>query len=46
MEELEASLAEVVAMLREDGEPAFEAERFRTQTMHVGKRPRASRDDS
>jgi predicted RNase H-like HicB family nuclease len=35
MEELEANLAEVVAMLLEDGEPNFEAEFVGTQTLHV-----------
>ncbi len=35
MEELEANLAEVVAMLLEDGEPNFEAEFVGTQTVRV-----------
>ncbi len=35
MEELEANLAEVVAMLLEDGEPTFEAEFVGTQTVRV-----------
>lgn len=35
MEELEANLAEVVAMLLEDGEPSFEAEFVGTQTVRV-----------
>jgi predicted RNase H-like HicB family nuclease len=35
MEELEANLAEVVAMLLEDGEPHLEAEFVGTQTVRV-----------
>ena len=35
MEELEANLAEVVAMLLEDGEPQLEAEFVGTQTVRV-----------
>ncbi|HWG33225.1 MAG TPA: type II toxin-antitoxin system HicB family antitoxin [Gemmatimonadaceae bacterium] len=35
MEELQANLAEVVAMLLEDGEPQLEAEFVGTQTVRV-----------
>ena len=35
MEELQANLAEVVAMLLEDGEPHLEAEFVGTQTVRV-----------
>jgi len=35
MEELEANLAEVIAMLLEDGEPHLEAEFVGTQTVRV-----------
>ena len=35
MEELRANLAEVIAMLLEDGEPHFEAEFVGTQTVRV-----------
>lgn len=35
MEELHANLAEVIAMLLEDGEPHFEAEFVGTQTVRV-----------
>lgn len=35
MEELQANLAEVVAMLLEDGEPHLEAEFIGTQTVRV-----------
>jgi len=35
MEELQSNLAEVIAMLLEDGEPHFEAEFVGTQTVRV-----------
>ena len=35
MEELQANLAEVIAMLLEDGEPQLEAEFVGTQTVRV-----------
>ncbi len=35
MEELEANLGEVIAMLLEDGEPELEAEFVGTQTVRV-----------
>lgn len=39
IEELEVKLAEVVAMLRKEGEPGVEAEFSGSQTIHVGQRP-------
>lgn len=39
MDELEANLAEVVAMLLEDDDPCVEAACFGSQTLHIGKRP-------
>jgi predicted RNase H-like HicB family nuclease len=36
VDELRANLAEVISMLLEDGEPAFESEYVGTQTVQVG----------